>query len=179
LQTEKLRFENQGAGIWVNVVPHPEAKPSYCDDNVAAQIRDHGGEPVSVWDITESGPFVEIEAHMIWRAPDGRLLDVSPSLLGATRHFVIPSLAPFTRPFPGNVLLPLSSDPRLREFAYYSSLANAVIAPNRVPGQMIIRTDVLRIWARDFVEKEKVTCDMGKLVSACLAVLVSRGATVS
>ena len=179
LQSGKLRFENQGAGIWVDVVPHPEARPNFCDENVAAQIRDHGGEALSVWDVTQSGQFVEIEAHVTWRGMNGRLLDVSPSLIGAPRHFVIPSLARFTLPFPGNVLLALTNAPADIEFARYFTLAYAVIAPNHVAGWMEIRTDVLRIWAQEFVAKNDVKCDMEKLMRACIEVLMSRGAKFS
>ena len=163
----------------MSVAPHPAAKASFCDENVSLQIRDFGGKAKHVWDVTESGPFVEMEAHTIWQGADGRLLDVSPSLIGASRHFVIPSLVPFTRPYPGNVLLSLSNDSIHREFAYYSSLANAVIAPNRVVGCMVVRTDILRIWAREFIEKNSVNCDLEKLIRMCIITLKSRGSVVS
>lgn len=175
LQTGRLRFENPGAGIWVPVAPHPHAKPSFCDDNVALAIRDSGGDISHVWDVTESGPFVEFEAHSVWKSPAGKLVDVSPSLIGATRHFVIPSLSAFSRPFPGNVLLSLSSDPFVQEFARYSSLSNAVIAPHRTVGIMTVRTDIVRLWAQQFIEENGVDCDIEKLVKMCLITLDSKG----
>lgn len=167
-------FELRGRkvqGYWVKVAPHPAATRSNCDANVAAQIRDHGDNPEHVWDAGESGPFLELEAHVIWKGPDGNLLDVSPSLVGANRHFVFPSQEQFHRPFPGNIIIPLVDDAKVRHIASYLMMAHAVLAPHRKVGPNIFTRVNLQMWIHDFLERENVDADPAELLRSCFAVI--------
>jgi len=168
-------------GYWVKVVPHPAATRSNCDANVAAQIRDHGGEPEYVWDAGETGPFLELEAHVIWKGPDGKFLDVSPSLVGAGRHFVFPSQEQFHRPFPGNIIIPLADDEKVRHIAAYLMMAHAVLAPYRKVGPNTFTRANLQMWIHDFLRQEKVDADPAELLRSCLTVIQgwNRGAARS
>ena len=158
-------------GLWVEVAPHPAATRSNCDANVAAQIRDYGGEPHYVWDAGETGPFLELEAHVIWKGSDGKLLDVSPSLVGATRHYVFPAAEKFERPFPGNLVVPLVDNENVRHIAVYLTMAHAVLAPHRKVGPNVFTRPNLQIWISEFLNHERVSADPVELLQTCLTVI--------
>lgn len=72
---------------WSNAVPlkftRPtafEPEPDFCHFNVWLQIRHTGGEPQSGWILVQDNQtsFSEAIFHSVWRAPDGRLVDVTP-----------------------------------------------------------------------------------------------------
>lgn len=151
--------------------PHPAAKRSFCDENVALQIRDHGGESFSAWDVTEHGPLVEMEAHLVWRSPSGSLVDVSPSLVGALRHFIFPSERKFQRPFPGNIIVSLSSDPRIKETAHYLTMAHAVFAKHKAVGSFAFTDAAIKMWVHDFLREGNFTEDAATLEATCRAIV--------
>jgi hypothetical protein len=159
----KIRMGNEGTesptGFWVPVRPHPQARPNYCDENVALQIKQFGGQAICVWEVTENreDQFLEGTAHFIWRAPSGEYLDVSPSLINAAKHFVIPSAQSFQRPFPGNRFIPLSNDPTTIRNVHILEIAHAALAPNRRPGINVpISRDIVRLWIQDYCDLDKM-----------------------
>lgn len=56
----------------------------YCLQNAEYQVAQQGGSVVYGWQITEGACYYEILHHVIWRSPDGELIDVTPHMLGAT-----------------------------------------------------------------------------------------------
>lgn len=131
---------------------------------------------MSVWDVTEMGPFVEFEAHMIWRAPDNSLVDVSPSLVGASRHYILPANQIFRRPFPGNVVLCWTGETALSDYARYLSFAHAILAPHRVPGYNTFPTVMIRSWVREFIRAHHIDADEELLHRVCMQSLTMKGA---
>jgi hypothetical protein len=55
-------------------------EPQYCHFNVWCQMRSEGGAPQPGWIFAQDKnmEFAEAIFHAVWRAPDGRLVDVTP-----------------------------------------------------------------------------------------------------
>jgi hypothetical protein len=67
--------------IYVPIEPDDQAKQDSCFPNVEQHVRANGGACVVGWAIWEWNPiFIEAEFHAIWRAPDGRLSDITPKM---------------------------------------------------------------------------------------------------
>jgi SEC-C motif len=104
--------------VFVEVRPRNGALASEGFANVRAQVAAAGGSTVHGWTIWEwPSVMIEAEFHAVWKAPDGRLLDVSPPPHGERRMVFIPDP---NRVFEGrqipNVRAPLADDPTIREF---------------------------------------------------------------
>lgn len=65
--------------IYVGCDPVKHAPQNECFQVVQNYIEQNGGTAVIGWAIWERPKvFIEAEFHTIWRAPDGRYLDISP-----------------------------------------------------------------------------------------------------
>jgi hypothetical protein len=89
-----------------------------CVGNVAKQVARHGGEALVGWAVWEwPHVFIEAELHVIWRAPDGAELDVSPPGAALARTLFLPDAA---RSFDGGMVdnrrKPLCRDPDVKRF---------------------------------------------------------------
>lgn len=77
--------------VYVPVKPAPGAKPSFCFDNVAMQIKQRGGSVVYGWAIWHwPGMYFEAEHHGVCRNRAGKLLDVSPAVDGGDAILFLP-----------------------------------------------------------------------------------------
>lgn len=71
--------ENEVNPIYVGCDPVKDAPQNECFQVVQSYIEQNGGTAVIGWAIWERPKvFIEAEFHAIWRAPDGRYLDISP-----------------------------------------------------------------------------------------------------
>lgn len=97
----------------------PWAEANECTDNVARVIKEFGGEAVNGWRLWEPLPdlMIEAEFHVVWRRPEGSLLDVSPHFPGFTETVFLPDpgLEYEGRQIP-NERVPLVKDTLVREF---------------------------------------------------------------
>ncbi|WP_313535769.1 hypothetical protein [Sphingomonas sp.] len=75
-----------GLPEYVAVEPGEGARIAYCFSNAAEQVARAGGEIAYGWIIWHwPGRYFEAEHHGLWRAPAGRLRDVTPMLHGQRR----------------------------------------------------------------------------------------------
>lgn len=76
---------------YVTVQPAAGAVAHYCTDNVAQYVSQHGGEAVLGWCIWERPTLLlHAEFHMIWRSPEGELIDITPKPDGEVRILFVP-----------------------------------------------------------------------------------------
>jgi hypothetical protein len=67
------------APAFIDCVPAPGSRPSFCFSNVAEQVKAHGGSIAYGWVIWQiAGLYIEAEHHGVWRSDAGELVDVSP-----------------------------------------------------------------------------------------------------
>jgi hypothetical protein len=104
--------------FFIDVTAEAADAPVDCVGNVRRRIAAHGGEEVLGWKIWEwYGVMIEAEFHMMWRSPDGRLIDVTPNFVPFDRVLFLPDPAlMYAEQQVNNIRNPLSSDPRVREF---------------------------------------------------------------
>lgn len=65
---------------------------NHCHFNSWCQARDHGGSPQSGWVLAQDKfkGFAEAIFHTVWRAPDGKLMDVTPRVDLEKRLLFVP-----------------------------------------------------------------------------------------
>ena len=79
------------APVYLDVNPLQGAPSRECFPIVKEYIRTHGGTSVIGWTLWEMPTlFIEAEFHAVWRAPDGRLLDISPKPEPTQRILFLP-----------------------------------------------------------------------------------------
>ena len=77
--------------LQVDNIPESYAVYGVCDVNVAEKIRREGGEAVFGWDIFILGDvLVEAEWHVIWRSPEGLLVDITPRPIEGEGTYFLP-----------------------------------------------------------------------------------------
>ena len=86
--------------VYVPIRPRADSIENDCFENVRRQMAEAGGDIVHGWRIYDCpGIFLEAEFHAVWKAPDGRLVDVSlPPEEGTERIVFFPDP---TRTFEG------------------------------------------------------------------------------
>lgn len=63
---------------YIDVCPAPWAALNECFNNVYRMVKQYGGSMISGWAIWQRGNMLlDAEAHAIWRAPDGKLIDIT------------------------------------------------------------------------------------------------------
>ena len=112
------RLVSGGAPVFVPVRPRANAEINECFGNVAAQVREAGGEIQHGWALWEwPGVMLEAEFHAVWRTPEGGLVDVTARADSQTDILFVADPA---RVFEGrqvnNVRFALSPDPRIAEY---------------------------------------------------------------
>lgn len=112
------RIHTGSVATFIPVKPEPDGELSDCFAIVDGKIKRDGGSVCHGWAVWFlPGIMVEGEFHSVWRSPDGDLLDVSPNPLNAEKILFIPDPI---RLYEGrqvdNIRVPLSKDPRVREF---------------------------------------------------------------
>lgn len=64
---------------YIDVCPAPWAALNECFNNVHQMVKQYGGSMISGWAVWQRGNMLlDAEAHAIWRAPDGKLIDITP-----------------------------------------------------------------------------------------------------
>lgn len=64
---------------YIDVCPAPLALPNECFNNVRRIIKQYGGSMCLGWAIWQRGNMLlDAEAHAIWNAPNGELIDITP-----------------------------------------------------------------------------------------------------
>lgn len=64
---------------YIDVFPAPWAALNECFNNVYRMVKQYGGSMISGWAVWQRGNMLlDAEAHAIWRAPDGKLIDITP-----------------------------------------------------------------------------------------------------
>jgi SEC-C motif len=128
-----------GTPIWVPVEPFPESLADDCFNNVAAVVSTRGGTSVIGWTIWEwPNTYLEAEFHALWKAKDGRLLDVTPKEGGEGQIlFVCDSSRTYVGQFVDNARMPLRDDVLIGD---YIALSAHLFNVTRVgkPGEPVV-----------------------------------------
>lgn len=75
--------------VYVPIRPRADSIENDCFENVRRQMAEAGGDIVHGWRIYDCpGLFLEAEFHAVWKAPDGRRVDVSPPPEKGTERIV-------------------------------------------------------------------------------------------
>ncbi len=64
----------------VDIVPESDAENGNCFVNALRKVEDEGGEVIYGWQFCEYPYMIEAEFHAIWKAPNGKIVDITPSL---------------------------------------------------------------------------------------------------
>ena len=80
-------------------------KPQQCFINVLHRVRENGGSCLYGWVIWQSPYFIEAEHHAVWKAPDGRVLDITPRVDGEKSVLFVPDKTATIDRRPGGDLL--------------------------------------------------------------------------
>lgn len=68
-----------GSPTFIDCMPAPHSRPSFCFSNVAEQVKAHGGSITYGWVIWRiAGLYIEAEHHGVWCTDEGQLVDISP-----------------------------------------------------------------------------------------------------
>ena len=71
---------------YIDVCPAPWAALNECFNNVHRMVKQYGGSMISGWAVWQRGNMLlDAEAHAIWRAPDGKLIDITPHIYNEKR----------------------------------------------------------------------------------------------
>lgn len=88
---EFCRDELFGDPVFISVVEDPNGIHGFCNLSVAAKVKQDGGRPVHGWTIWEMpGALWTAEFHVVWKAPDNTLIDVTPKPDGETSILFVP-----------------------------------------------------------------------------------------
>lgn len=135
--------------VYVPVRPESDAEAVECFFNVGQKVgRDGGGIrygwAVWIWPRV----FIEAEHHAVWEAPDGTLVDVTPTLNGEARVLFVPDPE---RVYDyenhrrlDNVRKALTNDPDVRAFLTLAARVAALIEDNSVGRMASVPADELR-----------------------------------
>lgn len=64
---------------YIDVCPAPWASLNECFNNVSRMVKQYGSSMILGWTVWQRGNMLlDAEAHAIWRAPDGKLIDITP-----------------------------------------------------------------------------------------------------
>lgn len=114
------------------------AKPGFCFDNVARQVRRKAGGVVCGWAIWHlRGAYFEAEHHGVWQHPSGQLVDVSPQINRARRILFLPDTAAPHDPlnFRSNILQAEPGSSFGQRIVEIASRRNAIIDSYRSGGK--------------------------------------------
>lgn len=75
--------------INVKVSPEKGMKSLDCTENVAQQVKKHGGKAIYGWRIWQSDQLIEAEFHAVWENTKGELMDITPLQLGMKFNHIL------------------------------------------------------------------------------------------
>jgi hypothetical protein len=68
---------------YIPVNPPIGAEENWCERNVLEVVRKFGGEAVYGWHVSEwPGIYISGRHHVVWRSPDGQMIDATPHGMG-------------------------------------------------------------------------------------------------
>lgn len=68
-----------GTLLYLDIEEIDGALTASCNVNVTSLVDRYGGEGVSGWALwSDADKYLTAEAHVVWRTPDGQLIDVTP-----------------------------------------------------------------------------------------------------
>jgi SEC-C motif len=78
---DALRQISTSTPFFIDITPLPDCDPMFCYQNVDECIRREGGTREEGWIVYKGwgGRYLKLIHHCLWRSPDGRLVDVTPS----------------------------------------------------------------------------------------------------
>lgn len=138
---------------YVPVLPEQDAKTGECFHNVLRQVERNGGAIEYGWHIAIwPGVYIEGEHHAVWRAPDGRAIDVTPPADGVQRILFLPD-PERVYDYAGerrldNIRKALTNDPDVREFLALAAEQTALIENNSIGLAVTVPRDQLAALAR-------------------------------
>ena len=103
---------------WVCVEPYSGSAPNDCFNNVKALVAAKGGTRVIGWTVWEwPNTYLEAEFHAVWKADDGRLVDVTPKDGGEVRILFVPDARrTYTGEYVDNARMALRDDVLIHDF---------------------------------------------------------------
>jgi hypothetical protein len=78
---DALRHVSPSMSFFIDITPLPDCVRMFCYGNVDCCIEREGGCREEGWIVYEGwgGRYLKLIHHCLWRLPDGRLIDVTPS----------------------------------------------------------------------------------------------------
>jgi hypothetical protein len=68
---------------YIPVNPPGGSEENWCERNVLAVVRKFGGEAIYGWHVSEwPGVYISGRHHVVWRSPDGQMIDATPHGMG-------------------------------------------------------------------------------------------------
>lgn len=120
------------------IEPHEGATGLNCYFNARDAVKKHGGSLIDVWEVVEvTGCFLHFRPHVLWRKPEGKVIDPTPSEFGisVTTYFEAPT--PHELPMPPGYLHPLTNNPEFIKAIRIQNLAYKMIAEKLIPGKEV------------------------------------------
>ncbi len=65
--------------FYIEVIPDIDAINGDCFVNVIKKVNTSKGEMILGWQFAEYSFMIEAEFHAVWKAPEGKLIDITPS----------------------------------------------------------------------------------------------------
>jgi hypothetical protein len=70
--------------VYVDVIPDSDSTFGECCPNVLRKVEQKSGEVVYGWKFYEFSYMIEAEFHAIWKSPNGKFIDITPSAVPST-----------------------------------------------------------------------------------------------
>lgn len=104
--------------VYLPVRPLEGAPANDCFLIVPQYVLQHGGEQLIGWSIWEwPRVYIEAEFHLVWRQPDGEIVDLTPKIVAMPRILFLPDARRIYRGRQvDNIRKPLNHDPAVRRF---------------------------------------------------------------
>ena len=68
---------------YIRVNPPGGSEENRCERNVLAVVRKFGGKAIYGWHVSEwPGVYISGRHHVVWRSPDGQMIDATPHGMG-------------------------------------------------------------------------------------------------
>lgn len=163
-----------GVPYYVDVDPWPYSKPNNCFQNVSNCIQQYGGTRVlgrAIWQFANI--LVEAEAHAIWKAPDGQVLDISPHSYGEKKIlFLLDPTMVYKDIIIPNVRLALTDSPLVKEFIDLGNEKDRILATGQndtVKLQPLIYryNQITRTLHTEVERNERCPCQSGDKYKKC------------
>lgn len=164
-----------GNPFYVQVYPFDGMLINECFPNVNSVVNTLGGKSVTGWVIWQwANIMIEAEAHAIWEAPDGKLVDVTPHINHEERILFLPDDAVYYTgsPIP-NQRIALTSSPLVAELISLFNQRDQIAANSpgdtySIPAGLYTRmTELQQILHQTAGRNEPCPCGSGLKYKKC------------